>query len=202
MSHRMKKVGFYGGTFDPIHHGHLHIALEAYEKCDLDEILFCPAAVSPFKQDKMAGAKGKDRLAMIQLAIEDIEGFSLSDVEIQREGPSYTIDTIKELKQLRPHDQFFLILADDQLEGFSLWKESELLQTLAPLKIGSRLFRTFEEVAALRESLSKKDCFFGPLLEISSTMVRERLKKGLYCKHLIPPKVVDYIHSHGLYLTD
>lgn len=198
-----KKVGFYGGSFDPIHNGHLHIALQALEHYELDEIIFCPAGHSPFKEKQAHHTSGLHRLAMVKEAIEGIKSFSALDLEIKRPGPSYTVDTLEKLRELRPADSFFLIVADDQLERFSKWKEYQKIALLAPLKVGARLYRSYEELMKVSSfPVKEKDCFFGPLLEISSTVIRERIKKGLYIKHLSPSKVVDYIESHRLYLND
>ena len=197
-----KKIGFYGGSFDPIHHGHIQIALQALESSLIDEVLFCPAGVSPFKTHHAPKANGFHRMNMVTLAIEDIEGFTITDEEIKRPGPSYTIDSMLSLQKKNSNHEFYLILADDQLKGFSLWKEAQRLSKLFPLLIGSRLFSSFDQLPKDFFPVSENHCFFGPKLEISSTYLRERLKKGLYCRHLTPPKVLDYIHRHGLYLTD
>lgn len=189
---KKKVIGFYGGTFDPIHFGHIYLAIEMLENHGLDEILFCPAFCSPFKTGAPPIASAHQRLDMVRLAIESIPHFHLSSIEIDREGPSYTIDTIRALQDL---GTFRLILTDETAQGFDQWKESEELRRLAPPLIGMR-GKTLSPWLPedLRKGMKKT-----PLLEISSTQIRERLKKNLYCGHLTYGKVLDYIHALGLY---
>lgn len=201
MTDQKKRVGLLGGTFDPIHIGHLNLALEAQEKFGLDEILFCPAYLSPFKQTETGIASAEDRLQMTSLAIEGIPGFKLLDYEVKKASISYTIDTVRFLKKSFPHYQYFLILGEDHLKTFMTWKEAAELMKLAPLKVASRLgvCSTADMPKEYHHTLHE-GCFRIRNLEISSTDLRERLAQGLYSKHLIPPKVVDYIRQHRLYL--
>jgi nicotinate-nucleotide adenylyltransferase len=202
MREKEKKIGFFGGSFDPIHIGHLQLALEAKEKYQLDQILFCPAFISPFKLNSPSAANAKDRFEMVKLAICPIDGFDVIDLEIENCGPSYTIDTIKKLKNLNPTHQYFLILGEDQLHGFSRWKDSEQLKRLAPLIIGSRLgSQGARENTHSNLDINAINFFKISNLEISSTYIRDRIAKKLFVSHLLPPKVVDYIALHGLYLT-
>jgi len=200
-----KAVGFFGGSFDPIHFGHIHLALQMLEKHSLDEILFCPASLSPFKSNQPSSHTKEHRRHMVELAISPIKKFSLFDWELKKEGPSYTIDTIKwllaESEKMKKKEHFYLILGEDALEHLSEWKEYEQLLRYAPPLIGSRL-REEKKIPSSLSSLSSsisKGLTPIPLLEISSTMVRERLKKGLYCGHLVPAKVLDYIQENTLY---
>lgn len=172
-------TGFLGGSFDPIHLGHLNLAISLKEAAGLDHVIICPAWVSPFKEGKKM-ASPEHRLNMCRLAIEGLKGFEVLDYEIKKGGPSYTIDTIKYLN--RP---LRLLLGDDQLEAFSRWKEADLLKQLAPPLVGSRLKKEGENPI--------------PIMEISSTLIRERLKSGLPCVHLVPYKVLDYIFKNDLY---
>jgi nicotinate-nucleotide adenylyltransferase len=202
MKEKEKKIGFFGGSFDPIHIGHLQLALEAKEKYQLDQILFCPAFISPFKLNSPSAATAKDRFEMVKLAICAIDGFDLLDFEIENPGPSYTIDTIKKLKNFNPLNQYFLILGEDQLDGFSRWKDSEQLMRLAPLIIGSRLgTKSGCQTAGSNLDINAINFFKISNLEISSTYIRDRIAKKLFVSHLLPPKVMDYIALHGLYLT-
>lgn len=172
-------TGFLGGTFDPIHFGHLNLAINLKEKAGLDKIIICPAWVSPFKEgQKMASPQ--HRLAMCRLAIEGLKGFEVLDYEIKKAGPSYTIDTIKYLN--RP---LRLLLGDDQLKDFSKWKEADLLKKLAPPLVGTRFQKEGETTI--------------PIMEISSTDIRQRLKAKEPCVHLVPHKVLDYIFKNDLY---
>ena len=167
----MKKIGFFGGSFDPIHFGHLHLAIEMYEKHGLDEVLFCPAFCSPFKKDQPPIASAHQRVEMLRLALEDLPQFRICTLEIERKGPSYTIHTLNML----PKAHYFFILTKESAASFSKWKNPEEIRQKAELLIGEREF------------------------PISSTMVRERLKKRLYCGHLVPAKALDYNEQHRVY---
>lgn len=168
----MKTVGFFGGSFDPIHFGHIALAIELMEAHKLDEVLFCPAFCSPFKQDRPPKASAEERLHILKLALE-IPQFKISTLELDRKGPSYTIDTLRELKQENVHLR--LLLSDEAASGFKKWKEPEEIAKIAPLCIGKRK------------------------IEISSTEIRERLKNNLYCGHLVPAKALDYIVRNRVY---
>ncbi len=187
---KKKKIGFFGGTFDPIHFGHLNLAIQMLEKHQFDEILFCPAALSPYKRAESPKASGEHRLEMVALAIAPVKSFTLLDWEIKREGPSFTIDTIRALIERLPDAEFHLLLGEDAEEGLALWKESDALLRLAPPFLATR----FSHSAEARPELTPI-----PLLEISSTDIRERLRVKKYCGHLVPAKVLDYITQHRLY---
>lgn len=196
---RGKKVGFFGGTFDPIHLGHLNLAVCVLESFQLDEILFCPANFSPEKVSSLPTASKDERREMVEIAIAGIEGFSLLDFELKREGPSFTIDTIRELKRLYPDDQFFLILGEDVLAGLPKWKGIDKVLQMAPPIVGARPYDGISKLPSpLRETV-EKGRFSMPIMEISSTEVRERLVQKKICDHLIPSKVLDYIKARGLY---
>jgi nicotinate-nucleotide adenylyltransferase len=167
----MKKIGFFGGSFDPIHFGHLNLAIEMLEQHGLDEILFCPAFCSPFKLDRPPLASPERRLEMLKLVLADIPFFRWTSLEVDNRETSYTVQTLKRL----PSAQYRLILTKESTASFSKWKDPEMVQRLAPLLIGERTF------------------------PISSTAVRERLKKKLYCGHLVPEKALYYIEEHRLY---
>lgn len=193
------KVGIFGGSFNPIHFGHINLAIELKEKGHLDEVWFVPAALSPFRlQEKMA----QGRMKMVELAIEDIEGFKALDIELKRAPPSYTIDTIKEIFKLFPDYEFFLIFGQDVALGFEEWKQSLDIINLIPLMVGSR---KKIELANIKSLEIKKAILKGlietPLLDIESTVIRERLKNKKYCGHLVPSKVLDYIDGNELYFN-
>ena len=207
MENHLKKVGFYGGTFDPIHFGHLNLAITLFEEHNLDQVFFCPAAVSPEKVIRLPFSTKEHRREMTQLAIEDIEPFFLIDYELEKEGPSYTIETIRSLIQNYTDMQFFLLLGEDTLAGFSKWKEVDQLVELAPPLIGTRPPKesggTFENMLSdlpshLQEIIRKGVTPIAPM-EISSTALRGRLMQKKYCGHLIPTKIIDYIKRYNLY---
>ncbi len=163
--------GFFGGTFDPIHFGHIGLAVHLLEAHQLKEILFCPAFCSPFKTKAPPMASPAHRLAMLELALDHPQ-FKITTIELDRKDSSYSIETIRALriKDLR------LILSEETAAHLDKWKETEELVRLAPPLIGPR--RT----------------------DISSTEIRARLKKKLYCGHLIPAKALEYIQKHRLYI--
>jgi len=186
-------IGFIGGTFDPIHFGHLNLALEIAERKGLDKVLFCPANVSPLKQGAPPAVSAEDRFQMVGRAIGPIRGFELCDIELKKEGPSYTIDTIRALQEENPTAQFHLILGGDLIDDFKKWKEADLLLKLAPPFVGKRpgAKNSFTSIEVEEVSI--------PVFDVSSTTLRDRLHQGLYCGHLVPQPVIDYITSHQLY---
>lgn len=193
----MKTIGFFGGTFDPLHVGHLHLAIQLLERCDLDEVLFCPAFCSPFKTAQPPLASPQHRLAMLQSVIAEIPQFRVTAMEIERGGPSYTVETLR-LLAAQKEVQYHLLIADDAASYLHSWKESEEVVRLAPPLVGTRgSLRPFppSPIAQILEC----GRVTIPKFDISSTEVRERLKNKLYCGHLIPRKALDYIQRHGLY---
>lgn len=203
MAHHLKKIGLYGGTFNPIHNGHLQLAFELKEKCLLDEIWFIPTYISPFKQNE-SSVSPHDRFVMVQLAIEGEKSFKILDIEIKKNIINYTIDTVKELKKMYEH-HFFLCISNDLLSHLSKWKEAESLCTICQLLIGNRGDWPGEIDPALSEEVIeklKKGMIKTSAFEISSTEVRKRLKKKMFCGHLVPQKVLDYIYCNQLYFNE
>ena len=171
----MLRIALFGGSFDPIHLGHLQLAMQLFKEHGLDELFFCPAAQSPFKEKPIAS--GEHRKRMVELAIEGIPGFYILLAELSRGGISYTIDTLRLLRKRHPNAELFLILSEESFKEFPQWKDYEEILTLAKPLVGPR-----QEVGG-----------------ISSTEIRSLLKKGIDCSFLIPRKTLDYIHSHHLY---
>lgn len=133
----MKRIGLLGGSFDPLHFGHLNMAIALLEAHRLDEVLFCPAHTSPSKMTSPPAASPEHRLAMVSLGIQKIKPFSLLDWEAVKQGPSYTIDTVKRLKSER-HSTLFLLLGEDQLPDLHRWKDVEELFTLCQPLVAAR----------------------------------------------------------------
>lgn len=203
---KSKKIGIFGGTFDPIHFGHINLALELMEKRKLDEVWFVPAQINPLKQ-QVGTAPFKDRLNMLHLALSDIPQFQIHDIESFLPTPSYTLHTLryilaKEAEKQVPA-QFFLLLGEDCLPNFMEWHQPEEIVKLVPLLIGSRTGSWKPEVLAKYPISIRKAIETGMtttnLMDISATELRKRLQRHLYCGHLIPAKVLDYIHAHALY---
>jgi len=199
------KIGFYGGTFDPIHFGHINLAIRIQEFHHLDQILVCPAALSPFKKGSQP-VPLQHRLKMVELSIQDIPGFKLLDWEAKRAPPSYTIDTLNALKmhdkQAGINNSYFLILGGDSIAEFPRWKSPQEILTIAPLLIGQReadqVFIREDSPDWLKDA-ALKGATTIPVMEISGTDIRQRLEKGLYCGDLVPQKVLDYISQYNLY---
>lgn len=196
-----KKVGFLGGTFDPLHFGHLNMAIALLEMHGLDSILFCPAQVSPFKTASPPIASAEHRMAMLKLGIKGIKQFSTLDWEIEQAGPSYTVDTIRRLKE-ESAATLFLILGQDQLAQLHAWKDVDALLTLCTPLVASRdedIFSHTHLSGPLR-ALIGQGATAIPRMDISSRVIRKRLKQGQYCGHWVPAPVLEYIKHHQLYL--
>lgn len=200
------KVGFFGGSFDPIHFGHLNLAVELMEAHNLEQVLFCPANINPHKLNQ-EGAATSHRLEMVKLAISGNPNFQLLDLESKRKGISYTIDTLRDLiaqEELSSNPKkIFLLLSDEAVPGFFQWHQPEEIIKIVPLLIGSRLPITnnlLPEQAnqSICEAI-KKGWTMTSRMDISSTEIRNRLRKRLYCEHLMPKKVLDYIYQKHLY---
>lgn len=197
-----KKIGVFGGSFDPMHLGHLNMAIALMEVCHLDKVLFCPAYISPFKSDAPPSASPEHRFAMVSLVIKEIPSFSILDWEIHEKGPSYTIDTMKRLHILYKDAELFLLLGEDQLSDLHQWKNVDELFILCKPLIASRenkeIYTNKHFSSSIRE-LIEKGRIAIPMFDISSTVIRERLKHKRFCGHLVPDLILDYIENHRLY---
>ena len=200
----MKKVGIFGGSFDPIHFGHIAMAVSLKEAHKLDEILFIPANVNPQKQG-LPLTDATHRLNMLKLALQDVPNCSIETIELNREGPSYMIDTIKALKKKKVHKNstFFLLFGEDILPQFTEWKEPHELCKLAKPLIARRhgvgFFGAWEEDPILKAEIMK-GITNTPLFDISATEIRKRIKEALFCGHLISKEIQKYIQKSKLYL--
>ncbi len=197
-----KKVGLYGGTFDPIHVGHLNLAVSIQEKAGLDEVWFCPALVSPHKEG-LSQTAPEIRLEMVKKAVAPFSKFYVLEMELARKGPSYTSETLQLLKKEHKDVDFFLILGDESLPTFSKWHNVEEIVTLVPLLVGRRLKKPpdlsqYGYSNQVLESVSR-GLIETPLFEVSATAIRERIKLGLCCHHLLPEGVLKIIHENKLY---
>jgi nicotinate-nucleotide adenylyltransferase len=197
------KIGIFGGTFDPIHLGHIAIAIALQERHMLDLVLFVPAQINPLKLDTRTSS-AEHRLKMLKLALKDVPKCSISTVELKRQGPSYMIDTIRELKKKKSYKdaEFFLLMGEDLLEQFTSWKEPEELVKLAPpliaLRSDAKPNGPWQNNSILKEAI-EKGITKTPLYDVSATDVRSRIAKGLFCGHLVEARVVNYIKRCGLY---
>ena len=183
------KVGIFGGTFNPIHLAHLVLAETAREQCQLDRVLFIPAGTPPHKSPKDL-APGLVRLSMVQAAIANHPAFGATDAEIQRDGRSYSVDTLRALRQRLPEAKLFLLVGLDML-GVR-WKNWDEIRKLCTVVVAGR-----PGMRARRQPGVKM--LKMPLLEISSTDIRRRLAAGRSIRYLVPPAVERLIQKHGLY---
>jgi len=199
------KIGLLGGTFDPIHNGHIVVAVETRARLDLAEVLFVPAGQPWLKEDSPILA-AEHRVQMIRLAIAEQPYFKLSTMEIDRAGPSYTVDTITELQaQLGAGDEFFFILGWDNLAQLPLWKEPSRLIKMCRLVAVPRPGYSLPNLNSLEAAipgLSRRLTLLEkPEVDIDATEIRNRVAQGLSIGHLVPEPVDEYIRQHKLYLT-
>lgn len=191
------KIGFLGGSFDPVHFGHLIAAQDALEQHRLDRLILVPAAQSPLKSSEVQ-TSSEDRLALLRAATEWDRRFEISDFELRKGGISYTIDTVRHFKTEFPDDRLFWIIGGDQLPKLELWREIEELAKLIEfifLERPGHPVKARPEVPGLR--LHRCD---GHLVEISSTELRERVRRGLSLDYFIPHKAIVLIKEKRLYL--
>lgn len=200
----MKRIGILGGTFDPVHCGHLHLAEDAMKQGGLDEVIFIPARIQPFKLGKKI-TSGKDRIAMLQLATERTPGFSVSSYELDADGVSYTYLTLRALQKKYGADaKLYFITGTDAFLKIELWMMAEEILSSYGFLIGTRPGYRQEELAACIKRVRER---FGTEVtnidntkyDISSTQIREKLEQGESAEGLLPEAVEDYIRREGLY---
>jgi nicotinate-nucleotide adenylyltransferase len=193
------RVGVLGGTFDPVHNGHLALGAAAREALALDEVLFIPAG-DPWRKGARAITGAEHRLAMLRLAVEDIDAFAVSDIELRREGPTYTADTLEALAAERLDDAFWFIVGADALADVPNWHAPERLARHALLAVAPRGDSDVRSlVAALPALAGRIETFTMPPVQISSTEVRARVRAGEDISGCVPGAVARYIAAHRLY---
>lgn len=190
------KIGFFGGSFDPVHFGHLCAAQDAYEQYGLDRLFFVPAAQAPLKASD-ARSSAPDRLAMLRAAVDEDRRFEISDYELNQGGTSYTIDSVRHFRTQFPCDQLFWIVGGDQLPQLHLWKDIHELVTMIEFIFLARAGYTPQPSPTI-SGLRLHPCS-GHLLEISSTELRRRAQVGLPLDYFMPHKAIVYLKKHDLY---
>ena len=192
---KRKRIGLFGGSFDPPHIGHCIIAARAVDQLNLDKVLFIPAYIPPHKKHRST-SDPRHRLAMTRLAIRGTSTFACSDQEVRRKGVSYTVDTLRDLKRKFPDAELFLIIGGDSLAFFPSWREPEAILNLASLAVYDR-----PKVQLQRKQKGSKRIasIAGPLLDISSSGIRTMVAAGQSITFLVPQAVERYIRSHRLY---
>lgn len=197
------RLGLLGGTFNPPHHGHLVMAQSALEQLGLDEVWLVPVAVPPHKPlPDDPGAETRARLC--ELAVGDDERFAVSRVELERSGPSFTVDTLREIHARHPGDELTFIVGADNARGLAAWREPEAVLSLATLAVaerdGVRREDLAERLAPLHDG-SRVTFFDMPRLDISSSALRRRVAEGRTIRFLAPDAVADEVAERGLYTT-
>ena len=198
----MVKRGILGGTFDPPHAGHLLLAEAALAELGLDEVIFIPAG-EPWVKAALKVSPAADRLEMVRLAVAGDSRFRVSDMEVSRPGPSYTWETLEELKRRYPDDELWFILGWDNLAALPTWHRADRIVADARLAAAPREGFPRPDLQALEERIpgigEAAVIMDGPRVEISASEIRRRLKKGLPTEDLLPPAVAGYISAVGLY---
>ncbi|OKP89228.1 nicotinate-nucleotide adenylyltransferase [Paenibacillus sp. P32E] len=191
------KVGIMGGTFDPLHIGHMMAAETARESYALEEVWFMPSHIPPHKHE--AGASGEERLAMVEDAVRDHDAFGILDLEIARGGVSYTFETIMILQEKYPQHEFFFIVGADMVQYLPKWHGiEELVRRLTFIGVGRP--GTPLDLEALPGFIAEKVLLADmPLVDISSTMLRARAAEGKSIRYMVPDAVYDYVQRSGLY---
>ncbi len=193
------RIGLFGGSFDPIHNGHLAIARMAAQQFSLDRVVFIPAAQSPLKSDAPCSTDS-ERIEMIHLAIQPFSGFEISTIEIDRGGISYSIDTVESLSALYPDCDLFWIIGGDQARQLDRWRRIEELARKVEFICLERDRET--EVPAKVSSLTTVHSLKLDRIHISSTEIREQARSGALPKYFLPEPVFHYIKSRNLYRVD
>ncbi len=193
---RIQKIGILGGTFDPIHMGHLVLAEQVKEKLKLNQVIFIPCFSPPHKRGRKL-SPAKDRFRMTQLALEGNPCFSVSGIELKRKGLSYTIHTLRQLKNLYPDSKIYFLTGSDVLNEIYTWKDPEEIYKLVKMVIVIR--PGFDSIDPENHFAKKSIIVRITSIDVSSSQIREKVKKGQSIKYLVPFKVEEYIKKRKLY---
>jgi nicotinate-nucleotide adenylyltransferase len=186
------KIGILGGTFNPIHIGHLILAEEVREKLALEQIIFVPTFLPPHK-DNSNIAEAQSRLEMVKLAIKGNKNFSVSDSEIKRNGRSYTIDTIREFKWIYPKDELYFIIGSDLLNYLDEWKDLSEIIKMVKVIVATRPGFPLEKIPSYIKTIAIR------AVDVSAFEIRECVKNNKSFRYLVPEQVFNYINKNGLY---
>jgi nicotinate-nucleotide adenylyltransferase len=194
------RIALFGGTFDPVHYGHLRLAEEAREAATLERVLFVPANASPFRLQEPLSAP-QHRLQMLRLATADNPAFEVSELEIQRGGVSYTIDTVNAVREQYPDAEWFLLLGADALRGFPSWYRAQEITQACRLLVGIRPNYDLQSILGYLPEGIRQQVQPIPMLpmDISAHAIRHRVREGRSIRYLTPPDVIKYIQQHRLY---
>ena len=204
---KRKKVGIMGGTFNPIHFGHLLLAETAYQQFDLDEVLIMPTKNTYYKKMNNL-VQAEDRVNMVKLAIADNPHFVLSREELNRDGTTYTVDTLTRLTAQEPDSRFYFIMGADSLYHLESWREPQKILSMAVILVagreGSGIGASLRSQQEYLENKFDADIRMlrSPVMEISSNDLRRRVREGRSIRYLLPKPVAEYIYENRLYLPD
>lgn len=187
----LRKLGLFGGSFDPIHHGHLILAREALESLGLDRVIFIPSGISPHKLAQPP-APAEFRCRMVKAAVRNESGLDWDDCEIRREGPSFAIDTVREMAARFPGAELHYFIGEDNLASLHTWKDIALLQSLVRFVVLARGSGTSPQGWPV----------VSRTVDISSTEIRNRIARGLSVRYLVPEAACEMISHHQLYRND
>ncbi|HVD96148.1 MAG TPA: nicotinate-nucleotide adenylyltransferase [Candidatus Limnocylindria bacterium] len=186
---KLRKIAIYGGMFDPVHHAHLILARNALETLGLDEVIFVPAATSPLKKAAPI-ASGESRLAMLRAAIDGEPKFAVDDCELRRPPPSYTIDTVEEVRRRNSHTVIYCLVGEDNVDRLTKWHRFAELEKMVHFIV---LDRTGQSATRSYPVIDRK-------IDISATEIRKRVASGGSIRYLVPPAVEEIICREKIYL--
>ena len=191
-----QSIGIYGGTFDPVHHGHLILARDAVEQLGLSQLIFVPAAVSPHKLVSAPGADGAQRLAMLRAAVAGEPRFAVDPCELERPGPSYTVDTLLDLRRRLPAGaSLFYLIGEDNLTKLDTWHRAGELLALATFVV----FRRLDRPAPVRPAAAAGFPVLERRVDLSATEIRKRVAAGRSIRYFVPESVAAIIEAEPLY---
>ncbi len=196
------RIGILGGTFNPPHLAHLVCAQEAFVRLDLDRVVLMPAGAPPHKELQDGDADAEARFELCRLAVADDERFAVSRLELDRPGRSYTVDTLRALREREPQDELTFIVGGDMATSLPTWREPEAVLSLATLAVAERRGAQRDEIERRLRPLAGADrvVFFEmPRIDVSSSLVREHIAHDHPIRYLVPDRVERYIAEHGLY---
>lgn len=202
----MRRVGIMGGTFDPVHNGHILLGKQAYREYSLDEVWYMPSRQPPHKKDHPI-TDGKDRLNMLKLAIQGIPGFSVSDFEMKREGNTYTAQTMELLSEEYPDIKFYFIIGADSLFQLETWYQPKKVMALTSFLVSGREYESHgitmeQQIEYLKDKFNADiQILHNHEVDIASAEIRQRVLEGKSILQDVPLPVVEYIRSHRLYVS-
>lgn len=197
------RLGIYGGSFDPVHLGHLLLAETCREACELDRVLFLPCGQSPHKP-RGAIASGQQRAEMLEFAVAGDPRFGVCRIELERSGPSFTVETLRQLRVEQPDSELFFLMGADSLADLPLWREPQAILELATIVAVNRGHRPPPDWSSLESRLGpnvrdRVQFVTMPAIDLSATEIRERIGSGRSVRFQVPRAVEEYIRQNGLY---